>query len=178
MGKLAPIALVLLGLIGGFAGAYFGMPKVRPEYVKDLYARYDSIRALGDTTAVTMDSMSVAPGTPSGAMLLDSLQRLRNRIQELEQHSNQIDESRQELAVRLDSLTQVGGDAAEIASTLTILEDDELSHVVEKLDDDVLRALYVTASRKNKARLLRAMPPERAGHLIRSLFDDVDGNEN
>jgi hypothetical protein len=177
MGKLAPILLIVLGLAGGFAGVYFGMPAIRPGYVKDLNARLDSLRALSDTTALMQDSLVVEGPYATDILMLDSLNRMRQRLEELEQQSAEIAASRQRLAGTLDSLSAHGGEAAEIASTLSILEDSELAGVVSELDDDVLRSLYVTASRKNKARLLQAMPPERAGHLIRSLFDHKSGSK-
>ena len=172
MGKLAPILLILVGLAGGFAGVYFGMPALRPGYVEKLNARLDSLRMLSDSTAVTADSLATEQPLSDEVAMLDSLKRMRERLDELEQQSAAIAASREQLAGTLDSLSATGGEAAEIASTLSILEDGELAKVVGELDESVLRSLYVTASRKNKARLLKAMPPDRAGRLIRSLFDD------
>ncbi len=170
MSKLAPVALLLVGLSAGFAGVYFGMPKIRPAYVEGLHVKFDSLRALADTSVIAVDSVATDTTLDETAML-DSLSELRAQIARLEQQSAEIAASRERLSGTLDSLATTGGEAAEIAATLSILEDDELAEVVNKLDDRVLRSLYVTASRKNKARLLKAMPPERAGKLIRSLFD-------
>jgi flagellar motility protein MotE (MotC chaperone) len=171
MGKILSIALVIAGLVVGFLGSYFAMPLLRPAYVEAINARLDSLSTPADTLATTADS--TGPDTSDEGLIEsmeDSLARLQRRVDELKRQSDAALSSRSKLEAQVDSLSEVRSDATELASALTQLEDKELAKVVGELDDRVLKALYLEASRKNQARILQAMPPDRAARFIRMLY--------
>lgn len=58
-------------------------------------------------------------------------------------------------------------DAAELASTLTKMEDANLESVVQRLDGRSFVQLYRAASSRNQVRLMGSLTPEQAASFIR-----------
>ena len=60
-----------------------------------------------------------------------------------------------------------GTQAAELATTLTKLDDDALSEVIQRLDGRTFVRLYEAASPRNRGRLLDALTPAQAAAFVR-----------
>ena len=169
MGKLVSILMIVLGLVVGFAGAYLAMPIIRPGYVDELRSRLDSLGMPPDTSMAVVDSVasvSARPATPDTmSSMYEELQRVRRQAEALAKQNAQ-------LASRIDSVLGTQSDVSKLAATLGAMEDRDLEDLVQTLDEKVLIAVYTQSSRKNQARLLSKIPPDKAARLIRALFDE------
>jgi hypothetical protein len=171
MGKLITILLIVFGLGLGFAGAYFAMPIIRPGYVEELRARLDSLNSPPDTTAI--DSSNVA--MPIGIAPIsdaDSIVALRQELASVKSEAKELADYNNRLAAHIDSVLGQRTAVAQLAATLSAMEDKDLEELVASLDESVLIAVYSESNRKNQARLLSKIPPDQAARLIRALFDE------
>ncbi len=161
---------MVFGLALGFAGAYFAMPMIRPDYVDELRTRMDSLNAPPDTTMA-----AVANSEGQAAVRIsdkDSINVLRTELESVKMEAKELADHNTRLAARIDSVLGQRSAVANLAATLGAMEDKELGKLVSGLDESVLIAVYSESSRKNQARLLSKIPPDQAARLIRALFDE------
>jgi hypothetical protein len=101
--------------------------------------------------------------------LKDSLASMRQRIQTLHTENQslrrQLDEARKSTQTRATRASDVAG----LTETLTKLDDKELRPILQQLDGDVLEQLYKSTSGRTQARLLKAMPADRAAGFVQNL---------
>lgn len=130
----------------------------------------DSLGVLPDDDAAAAAAAAPPLSTGARAAAEDSL---RSRLQAVEQE-------RQALAARFEAMQKresqrdearaaTSAAVTELAGTLAGLDEKELGAILTRLDIDVVRALYDRASGRNRARLLQAMPADRAAQFVQSL---------
>jgi superfamily II DNA helicase RecQ len=71
---------------------------------------------------------------------------------------------------QVQSLQATQAKAAEMAKTLTKLEDEALQSVLQELDMRIFQMLYAESTGRTQARLLQALPPERAARVVDSMM--------
>lgn len=126
----------------------------------------------GAETASAIDPGSEAAppaDTARDTAVQDSLRLFQQRFEGLERDQQQLIEQIEALKQQLKDQQSHGTDVQELSATLSKLEDKDLAEVVEKLDMDVLRTLYLQASARNRTRLLKAMPSHAAAGFVRQL---------
>ena len=180
--------LGLLSFVAGLAGLYLLMPSVDPVRVEDTklqldslglitYRAADSIRAVrdslhaSDSLAAVGDSAALAEIAPglSAAGAVDSLQRVIERIRRMEQEKSALLTEVESLTARLQTLEERRVEAENLSATLAKVEDRQLGAILQSLDARALELIYLMSSSRNQARLLQALPPDRAASFIRSL---------
>lgn len=171
MGKLLTPLMIVIGLILGFAGAYFAMPIIRPAYVEELQTRLDSLNAPPDTSTVQVDQ-SMPTDPDQGVSDEDSLNELRQELELVKREAEILAGHNNRLTSRIDSVLGQEAAVTQLAGTLSAMEDKELEELVASLDEKVLIAVYSASNRKNQARLLSKIPPEQAARVIQALFDE------
>jgi hypothetical protein len=116
---------------------------------------------LADSTATAPDSLAVPVDV--GPLQAD-LARLRSRLQTAEDRADSL-----RVVVEGHRATAEAGrsDAADLAKTLTKMEDEDLGAVVQRLDGRSFVRLYEAASSRNRARLLNALAPDQAAAFVR-----------
>ncbi|MEO0557934.1 MAG: hypothetical protein AAF170_07100 [Bacteroidota bacterium] len=110
------------------------------------------------TTACAPDSATVAP-------LAADVEAMQNRLALAEA---QADSLRRVMAEHQELAMLAQTDAAELAATLTRMEDDALQGIVQRLDGRSFVKLYTAASSRNQGRLLGALTPAQAASFVRT----------
>ena len=159
--KTAAIALVTLA---AFGAGLFGVKVFLPEAVPG-----GAALAAGDSTAVAAaaaDSAAADSVAAAAAMSLRELAELRDQLAQTQERIpdllERIDQLEEELTVRQDRQAR----AAELASSVGRLEDDELRAVLVQLDGRVLFDLYTQASPRNRTKMLAALPAGASAALV------------
>lgn len=187
MSKVVVAAAVsMLAFILGIIGAYMAMPSVKPEMVEETHRILDSLAQADSSLSFTeIDSLIQAdtvaqpapqvdepePAVPPELItsLEDSLATLRDELKSSNEELRTLRQQVETIQQRWEELERRRQEASQLSGTLTKLEDNELGAVLEQLDLSVLELLYVEASGRNRARLLQAMPAERAALVVRGL---------
>ncbi len=122
--------------------------------------------------AIGTDSLSVQPSPVAGEKeaVVDSTAIFRRLLASVREENKGLKSRLEDLQRQVDSLQARQVKASDVASTLTKLEDRELSNIVQQLDLELVNLLYQHASPKNQSRLLAAMPADRAARLVRNLI--------
>lgn len=168
----------LLAFAAGLAGTYFLLPMAVPGLVETPTADDAAPEELPFAQAVLAgDSLALAtlfgedgrPPLPgdSAALLLDSLAVLHARLRESEDRITRLLEQIQDLERQIAGAQAQRTRVAEVAATLTRLEERELGRLLSQLDHEVLATLYAEASPRDRARILAALAPARAAVLVR-----------
>lgn len=140
-------------------------PTTRPD--STTVSSADSSRS--DSTAVPQPDQQLA-SFEAVHMLRDSLRMMRDSVNTLADKSQTLEGDLQKLRSQLQSLQATRTKAADIAKTLTKLEDEELEAVLSKLDMQTYEILYTEATGRNRTRLLRALPPQEAARLVNRMI--------
>lgn len=179
--------LGVISFIGGLAGFYLMMPSVAPTLVEQTRLELDSLglisvrgadslRALRDALRAAADSLDSAdsvsqdPTTAEAGGVADSLRNVVNRIRAVETEKAALLRQIDALTARIRAIEGKRAEAEQISATLAKLEDRQLGPILESLDDGVLELIYQQSSAKTQARLLAALPADRAAGFIRSLM--------
>lgn len=171
MKALIAIAVGLLSFVLSVAGAYVAMPALAPGVVEAARAPADSLAdglaaAAGDSLRADTLAAPAAAGGASLAAVEDTVAMLRRRLREAEEAASSRRTSVQAAEERLATLRAQRTGATELSATLAELEDAELAAILRRLDLPVLKRLYAEATGRNRKRLLKAMPADRAAHFV------------
>jgi len=151
---LLPAIVALVCFVASLAGTYAVVPKPSP--------------GAADSLAVSVTSEVAAPDTlharpprpmPFDVALRDSLMLLRRKL----------DTAQRKLADVTARQADRRAEAQALSGTLSKMEDDELSAILQRLDLGVVEMLYAGSSARNRTRLLQALSAERAARFVRYL---------
>lgn len=142
------LSIVLLGALGasGWLGVRYFADDAEAE-AANAEAEAPEAAPDGDIAPLAAEMDALTQRLADAEAVADSLRRL------LDQQSAAAESAR--------------ADAGELATTLTKMEDDELSGVVQRLDGRSFVQLYEAASARNQVRLLGALTSEQAAAFIR-----------
>lgn len=151
-------ALMTLGLTAVFFG--IGVVGMKMMSTSSDAGAGDEIASDSTATAGVClpDSAAVAP-------LAADVEAMQNRLAVAEA---QADSLRRVMAEHQETATLAQTDAAELASTLTRMEDEALQGIVQRLDGRSFVKLYQAASSRNQGRLLGALTPAQAAAFVRT----------
>lgn len=147
--------LLTLGLTGVFFA--IGMVVLRGMSGAGGDASADPLSAEADTTARPPDAGEVS----------DLATELEQMQAELAAAELRADSLRQVIEGREEGEAESETTAAELAATVTKLEDEALGEVVQRLDGRSFVRLYEAASARNRTRLLDALTPAQAAAFVR-----------
>lgn len=176
---IAVLATATFFLVGTFA-TYFAIPKFSPDMAERAQWRADSIRMVKDGTFpdsllnpedYDMIDTSLL-SRPLNTMLVglrDSLSELHTSLGTEMESKEALMEKVQNMEARWEALQAKYDEAKLMSGTLAKLEDNELSDLLETLEDDVIESLYIEASARNRTRLLQMMPADKAASLVNTL---------
>lgn len=121
----------------------------------------------GETTA-TADSSATAACAPDSATVAPLAADVEAMQERLAVAEAQADSLRRVMSEHQETATLAQTDAAELAATLTRMEDDALKGIVQRLDGRSFVKLYTAASSRNQGRLLGALTPAQAASFVRT----------
>lgn len=169
----------------GLVSVYFAMPSVAPEVVAETQQRLGPLApfspAAGDSLLLpnapfrtTPDSVLIAQARAEventlGQALQDSMQAQHDRLSEAETRADELRDQMEALREEIGALELKRMQVVSLSSTLTRLEEDELSDIVRQLDPGVLRLLYESASGRKRTRLLQAMSADQAAAFVENV---------
>ncbi len=176
------IGVGLVAFVVGLAGTYVVLPMVVPDVTQSATPA-DSSATPGQPAAETdtprplpkgaaPDSAATpAPDKPFASLdavnrLRDSLAIMHDSVQTLAATEDRLHRELADLRDQVQSLQATKAKAAEMAKTLTKLEDEELQAVLNELDMRIYQMLYTESSGRTRARLIQSLPPERAARLV------------
>jgi hypothetical protein len=194
------ISVGILSFMIGLAGFYYAMPYLQPDTVESVRAELDSLRALrsdslgldldqledadmfadlvlADTVAIdslTGDTL-VTPTIsvyehPAYLALLDSLSGWKSQASLLKAEAAQIAGRLEQIESRIEVEVAAATDIADLTTTLSRLEDNELRPILERIDDATVARLYQEATGRNRTKIVRAMPSDRAARLVQRMM--------
>ncbi len=142
------------------------------------------VLAIADTHSVTSirtasDSTRYIPLDSARALirhltaLEDSLRHLSTDLRAADEHVAALQRQNATLKENLAALEVQRAQAVDLSSTLTDLDIRQLRPILEQLDVKVLTRLYDEASGRNRTRLMKALPPDRAARFINRLVDGM-----
>lgn len=147
-------ALITLGLTAVFFGIGIGAMKMLAPASSDEAA----VATAAEEAVCAPDSSTVAP-------LAADLDAMQARLDAAEARADSL---RAVTAQHQESATLAYTDAAELAATLTRMEDDALKGIVQRLDGRSFVKLYGAATSRNQGRLLSALTPAQAAAFVRT----------
>lgn len=156
-------ALLTLGMTAVFLGAGLGAlkmmaPPAEPEP--------------GDVTADTAASGPACSPDSAAADLAATLEAMQSRLAAAE---GRADSLRSVMNAHQSDAALAQTDVAELAATLTRMEDDALRNIVQRLDGRSFVKLYAAATTRNQGRLLGALTPAQAASFVRSRLPGGSG---
>ncbi|WP_420456790.1 hypothetical protein [Rubrivirga sp.] len=146
------MALLTLGLTGVFFA------------VGVVVLRQPPADAAADDTTAPSDSSAVAAAPGEVAALSQELAQMQGQLAAAEARADSL---RDVIEGRQDGEAESSTTAAELATTVTKLDDDALGEVVQRLDGRSFVRLYQAASARNRSRLLDALTPAQAAAFVR-----------
>ena len=150
------MALTTLALTVLFLGAGLGVLKMTAPAAPEADAT-----AASPATAAS----SCAPDSASVAPLAADLDAMQARLHAAEARGDSL---RRVMDAHQETAAAARTDAAELASTLTKMEDEALRSIVQKLDGRSFVKLYAAASGRNQGRLLGALTATQAAAFVRT----------
>ncbi len=178
-----PLLAILISFVFfavGLTATYFAMPAIAPALVDRVQHRLDSLATasmeIDAPAAMTLPADSLTPPDSSAEMRLleglrDSLHALVRQLDTERSNNENLLDRVESMEQRWDELGAKYDEARQMSSTVTKMEDRELSELLSKLDDAVIESMYIEASARNRARLLQMLPAEKAATLVNRLTD-------
>ncbi len=195
---LLALGIGIVSFLVGLLGFIFVLPSVAPGRAEEARLYLDSLEAARlsyfrkDSTLTTSTVQPVPetsqlpdtsrkesgttspPQAPDESTLLitalkDSLADFRRRIRALQAQNGTLQRQLEEARKAARPQPTPTRDVAGLTETLTKLDDKELRPILQQLDSDVLEQLYRNTSGRTQARLLQAMPADRAALFVQSL---------
>lgn len=191
---LLVVGLGIASFVGGLAGFYAMMPALAPGLVEQTRIELDSLGLLaydaadslrsareatagytpavpgGTTPAALAAHVSTAAATPSAGGV-DSLKlALLDQVRAVEAERSALKRQVETLTARLEAIEGRRAEAESVSATLAKLDDRQLGGILQNLDPVVLEMIYRKSPAKTQARLLAALPGDRAAGFLRSLM--------
>ena len=140
--------------------------------LRDTLSDAEPLVLLGGTHTAGLDTLNVVPieEHPSYAALIDSLVQARADHQRLASLEANL---RQRIAALEQDLQSAGiaqAEAGEVSAALARLEENELGGILDGLDDRSVRIVYDEASPRNRTKILRSLPPQRAAVIVQRML--------
>lgn len=174
----------------GLVGTYFALPVVAPNAVEQSVPADSASTAAppdqpaspepNQTEPTPSDSATASPDESLASfdavneVLRDSLQMMRDSMHTLASTSQTLERDVQELRDQVEALQAKRTKAADLAKTLTRLEDEELQAVLGELKMETHAILYEEATGRNRTRILQALPPDQAARLVNRMIASED----
>jgi hypothetical protein len=192
------IAIGLVSFVAGLIGLYLAMPYLQPDKVDAIRAELDSLYALRADSLLAFDLPEEVDLVWSDSLAADSLDgeltgpiaialeehprfvALMDSVAQLSALMKAAEDDRGRLLARLEdsdgatpAQTAAAGaaspDLAELAATLSRLEENELKPILDRVDDTTIRQLYDLSTGRNRTKILRSMNPDRAARLVQRM---------
>lgn len=124
---------------------------------------------------IAMAALEKASAEGIMAVLRDSLRRVTARVHALTTENQTL---RQDLNRVKNGASPKASpeEVATLTATLAKLDDKQLRPILKDVDGVVLEQLYRSASGRTQARLIEAMPADRAASFVRKLVQGTDGS--
>lgn len=156
--KTAVITLVLTAV-------FFGIGIVALKMLAPPTEGTTTDEIAANATADSLGTAACAPDSATVAPLAADVEAMQERLAIAEA---QADSLRRVMSEHQETATLAQTDAAELAATLTRMEDDALKGIVQRLDGRSFVKLYTAASSRNQGRLLGALTPAQAASFVRT----------
>lgn len=152
----------------------------------------DSLQTSGETIADSLQADSSGDGLADSARQQiavaalekaaaeGSLPMLRDSLLRVTKHVNALMAENQTLRQKLDQIRNDAApkaspeDIASLTATLAKLDDEQLRPILQDVNGEVLEQLYRGASGRTQARLMQAMPADRAASFVQKLVQGTD----
>jgi len=102
-------------------------------------------------------------------ILQDSLRYLHEQIQSLYQEKEKVRKEIEWLKKKWDLTEEEMKRAAELGNVLPKLDEKQLQQIVQNIDPKIFQQIYIQASNRNRLRLLKALPPEKARDFVENM---------
>lgn len=175
------ISFYFLAFVGMVAGMYLSRDKIYEETEKVPvlnYTAYHQQEAQQDSSYVeSIDSLAVViEGLLS--QLTDYVTQLNEKQSLIMQKDRQINELRQENEILKKQIASIEEQKKsfskeqeqkriqELANTLSTMKPDVLAPILTNLPDDLIKILFDKAKKSEKAVIVKALPPKRAGKIM------------
>lgn len=180
---LLPLIVSLVFFVAGLIGTFMAMPIINPDLVEETQSRLDSLTLTQDSTfmivndslvSAHIDSLSEAansmePMLTRMGLLQDSIKALHNSLSSGQVIQSDMVERLETLESRLLTLDEKYAQARAMSGTIVKLEDAELGELLNELSLDVLEAIYIEATARNRSRLLQMLPADKAAYIVSKL---------
>lgn len=111
-----------------------------------------------------------APSQPAGKALADSLARIRQQYDRLRSENEALRKRLQNATSSANARPAANkASATDLSTQLAKLNQKELKEILGQLDNASLEMLYAQASGRNRAKLLQAMPADRAARFVNKM---------
>lgn len=147
----------------GLTVVFFGIGIVVMRVVTKTPADEATVEASG-APADSTTARNAAADSADVEGLADELAQMQHRLAEAEARADSL---RRVMAERQEADETAETSAAELATTLTKMEDESLAAIVQRLDGRSFVKLYEAASSRNRGRLLDALTPTQAAAFVR-----------
>ena len=180
---LLPLIVSLVFFVAGLIGTFMAMPIINPDLVEETQSRLDSLALTQDSTfmivndslvSAHIDSLSEAANSMEPMLtrmefLQDSIKALHNSLSSGQVIQSDMVERLETLESRLLTLDEKYAQARAMSGTIVKLEDAELGELLNELSLDVLEAIYIEATSRNRSRLLQMLPADKAAYIVSKL---------
>ena len=180
---LLPLIVSLVFFVAGLIGTFMAMPIINPDLVEETQNRLDSLALTQDSTfmivndslvSAHIDSLSEAansmePMLTRMELLQDSIKALHSSLSSGQVIQSDMVERLETLESRLLTLDEKYAQARAMSGTIVKLEDAELGELLNELSLDVLEAIYIEATARNRSRLLQMLPADKAAYIVSKL---------
>jgi flagellar motility protein MotE (MotC chaperone) len=165
--------VIFSSTFGGFVATfYFGKDKFTPTLSKiQKPDRPEAVPVTDSTSTAAIDSLKLVIDE-----LLKQLSEYIVKTQELEQTVSSQKIEIGDLSAKNDSLRKDienikkhSTRIEDLTKTLGAMKPEVLKPILAKLPDEIVQILYVRAKTKDKQKIFSAMPPERAGKLLKEM---------
>ncbi len=102
-------------------------------------------------------------------LLRDSLNYLKQQLEQASRHQEEILQEIEQLKQKWSLAEGELERAAELSKVLPKLDDKQLAEVVRDLDPRIFQRIYIKATNRNRTRLLKALPPDKAATFVENL---------
>ena len=178
------LGYIFVPLLPMTVAVYFLFPYINEEKHKEVVEKHNEDFAIGDTTDVSMSSLSVGAED-------EPVEDIGEDVSNLKDNAEQYQQDIKNLKMEVDSLTQVNdsleqqlaqkGDAAvsgendseiseeefsENVKSLLDLDVESLTPILSKMSDEKLERIFKAGSGLQRKKLLRSLEPGRAAKLM------------
>ena len=185
---LLPLIVSLVFFVAGLIGTFMAMPIINPDLVEETQNRLDSLALTQDSTFMIVNDSLVSAHIDSLTEAANSMEPMITRMEFLQDSIKALHESMssgqmlqtemvsrlETLESRLLTLDEKYAQARAMSGTIVKLEDAELSELLNELSLDVLEAIYIEATARNRSRLLQMLPADKAAYIVSKLASPTE----